>query len=115
VLETCTLAFRDDEELILAIRKSFDLMLDFYGFRIASEDDGNISIKPAPHFSERARQWLTPNNHNFLRITRIMKSLSLLGLQREAAAFWKCLDDVYEKEPEVIGPVTKRYWDLAGA
>jgi hypothetical protein len=48
-------------------------------------------------FLERSRNWLRPGNHNHLRLTRIMQSLSILGLRAEAKALQRCLtSDVYE-------------------
>ena len=40
---------------------------------------GRIEIDPA-RFETRRRVWLHPGNHNHLRLTRIMQSLSELGL-----------------------------------
>jgi len=45
----------------------------------------------APFFAERAKNWVTPGNHNHLRITRVLKSLRLLGLEPETAGFFECL------------------------
>jgi hypothetical protein len=57
---------------------------------------------------------LTPNNHNFLRLTRIMKSTTLLGLPSYAQALLACLEDLYAGEAgATIGPRTMRYWRQA--
>ncbi len=51
-------------------------------------------------------------NHNWLRITRVLKSLRLLGLESEAAAFYEFLKKVHE----VDGLVTDNsfsYWKEA--
>jgi hypothetical protein len=60
--------------------------------------------------------WLHPNNHNHLRLTRIMDSLSALGLPEEARALRRCLvTDVYEGPGrEQVTPRTYMFW-LAAA
>jgi len=58
-------------------------------------------------------QWLTPHNHNYLRLTRILKCLGLAGLEKEKAVLKKVLNTIYQKYGPVIGPVTKRFWEEA--
>src|SRR4051812_18614981 len=52
--------FRSSPELQSNLRASYLRMLSFY--------------------SAPAKHWLTPGNHNHLRITRMIKSMRLLGL-----------------------------------
>jgi hypothetical protein len=88
-------------------------MLKFYGFE-AKADPGWI-VERAANFGERSKNWLTPYNHNHLRITRIIKSLRALGLEAEAAAFFEALAQIYHS-PEFegkISPVTFEYWQSA--
>jgi hypothetical protein len=58
-------------------------------------------------------QWLTPHNHNYLRLTRILKCLGLAGLNGEKTILKKVLNAVYLQHEKAIGPVTKRFWDEA--
>ncbi|MBD2136681.1 hypothetical protein H6F32_03540 [Anabaena sp. FACHB-1237] len=37
-------------------------------------------------------------NHNHLRITRILKSLCLLGLKKYTQSLFKCLTEIYNLE-----------------
>ncbi|MGA9392022.1 MAG: opioid growth factor receptor-related protein, partial [Candidatus Sulfotelmatobacter sp.] len=85
--------------------------LRFYGFEVGYTPD--IRIARAPNFEERAREWVSPFNHNYLRITRILKSLSLLGLEEEARAFLGCLSDIYSDRHQLIPPETFQYWKAA--
>ena len=48
-------------------------------------------------------------NHNWLRITRVLRSLHLLGLPDEARAFFALLATVRQQ----IDPTTWRYWEAA--
>lgn len=91
-------SFAESPELREALRRSLDRMLSFYGLRREAGGSGDSRIViDEPRFSQRAREWLRPGNHNHLRLTRIMQSLSSLGLAAEAAALQRCLvSDVYD-------------------
>jgi hypothetical protein len=90
---------------------SFELMMRFYGFRFAPH-----GIEPAPDFAARAAIWLKKGNHNHLRITRILRSLALLGCGAQARSFLSALDAVAIAEGRgKISPLTLRYWQQAAA
>ena len=97
--------FREDAALRDNLERSLRVMLDFYGLAIAGKE-----ILRVPNFGARSRVWLTPHNHNFLRLTRIMKSLSLLGLRDRAAQLLVCLEGIDRLRPGIIGAETLRYW-----
>jgi opioid growth factor receptor-like protein len=77
--------------------RALDRMLAFYGLR-RRVSDGDVHIEiDADRFAERSRMWLRRGDHNHLRLTRIMQSLSALGLTAEAAALQRCLlEDISE-------------------
>jgi hypothetical protein len=58
--------------------------------------------------------WLHAGNHNFLRISRILRSLTLLGCSLYAVAFLECLEGIYAENRETIGNTTIGYWRRAG-
>lgn len=98
------------------ITKAFLKMLKFYGFGMNRK--GEIAIVNPLNFSK----WLTVGNHNYRRITRILKSLTLTGHYYEAKAFYDALSQLYqsqrmlEKEQEGIdhiGSETFAYWTKA--
>ena len=89
------------------ILKSLDVMLGFYGF----ERKGKKIIKNR-NFKRRGRNWITKNNHNYLRITRILRSLKITGLGEYADVFYKELMQVCVENP-VISDETKHYWKKA--
>lgn len=107
--------FRTRPELRTNLRVSFIRMLVFYGFELIEEDP--LRVVPSESFHDRSRNWLTSSNHNHLRITRILKSLRLLGLEEEAAAFFRCLKGLYGKESVMprprISEETFSYWRSA--
>jgi hypothetical protein len=84
-------------------------MLAFYGFHLA-ESDAETRVERAGGWASRSTAWLRPHNHNFLRQTRIIKSLTLLGQPMLARAFGEALLREYEQAPAVIGPTTAGYW-----
>jgi hypothetical protein len=99
-------AFRTDPALRAALGVSFDRILAFYGFAFAQG-----VVIPSENEKLRRRNWCAPGNHNLLRISRILRSLTLLGLESEAAAFLARLEHVQtEGAAMVIGQVTARYW-----
>jgi len=71
--------------------QSYQLMLDFYGMKLASEDTGKLerSSNDPSHASYYVPRYqnLLRRSHNNLRITRILKSLSEMGLERFNAGF----------------------------
>ncbi len=101
-------AFRASAQLRAALLNSLDMMLDFYGF----ERQG-VAVVRSRRWNERSRNWLTLGNHNHLRITRILRSLSLLGLRDRAAEFFRALSEVYAERPEAISEHTYEFWTNA--
>jgi hypothetical protein len=98
-------AFRADPKLQDAVRRSLDLMLDFYELK---RKGGVISRRPA--FSA-AVDWLSPANHNHLRLTRIMLFLRHAGLAAEADGLLACLEDIAAREGRgKIPPRTLEFW-----
>jgi len=84
-------------------------MLQFYGLELAS-GSRSVEVVRAESFDERSAKWLSYGNHNFLRISRILRSLALLGLSRYARAFLKCLEAIYAEHSKIIGETTVGYW-----
>jgi hypothetical protein len=109
------LEFRTRPELRQNLRLSFLRMMNFYGFEFHL---GERNVAPrAPNFTTKAIVWLLPSNHNHLRITRISRCLSLLGLEQEARAFFDCLSEIYAEEQTkplpAISDETMLYWRKA--
>ncbi len=116
VLERSSIAeFRSRPELQQNLRASFLRLLSFYG--LAVHPGPNLIIERAPNFAERAQNWLKPGNHNHLRMTRIIKSLRLLGLEPEADAFFSCLARIYDHEKDKPQPAISQetfwFWQTA--
>jgi hypothetical protein len=97
--------FRKSPELQANLRKSLAMMLDFYGLE---ERAGQIA--PAAAFAERSANWLSPNNHNHLRLTRIMHCLWLCGLEGKAQALLECLLRIAQQHPNAVTSRTLSFW-----
>jgi opioid growth factor receptor-like protein len=104
--------FRRRPELRQELRVSFLRMMNFYGLEAHSSE--RLTVTRAPNFAAKATVWLSPGNHNHLRITRILRCLSLLGLQAEAKAFLECLAEIYKAELNKPAPAisddTMLFW-----
>jgi hypothetical protein len=104
--------FRTRPELQQKLRRSFLRLMNFYGFEARSGEQ--ITVTRAPNSAAKATVWLSPGNHNHLRITRILRCLSVLGPEAEARAFFNCLSQIYEDEQNkpmpAISSETILYW-----
>jgi Opioid growth factor receptor (OGFr) conserved region len=103
-------AFLAEERLRANLARSFERMLSFYGLRF---DPKTGKVEMAVDFAEKALNWLNPYNHNYRRITRILRSLTSLGLPERGRAFFDCLAMIYAARREEIGPVAFAYWQEA--
>jgi hypothetical protein len=103
--------FRRRPDLQAALLTSFRTMLAFYGFELVSETPPEI--RRSQNFAEQSPNWLSPNNHNHLRITRILRALRLLGLEAYAQAFFDALDAIYKEKPARITATTYDFWQRA--
>ena len=115
-------AFLSRNELRQQLRLSFERMLSFYGFQVSTEfmlpfgSDGNApayKIIRTPNWRTRFRNWAVLFNHNHLRITRILRCLRVLGLQRESTAFFAALESEFENPGIKISENSMRFWRLA--
>jgi hypothetical protein len=104
-------AFNTRAELRAALRRALDRMLAFYGLQWRDR-----AIVPAVDFATHDG-WLTPGNHNHLRLTRMLISLRTLGLIDEAQALFDCLCEIETAQRRTgrgaISPVTLEYWKNA--
>ncbi len=66
---------QQDSEVSENLLRSFDTMAAFWGFNRNNEND----IIRSAQFDIQSQKWCCTSNHNQLRLTRVLKSLSLLG------------------------------------
>ena len=96
--------FRADPDLRDRLIRSLDRFLLFLGLeRTANE------VAPRPDFPTRNDLLMIPN-HNWLRITRVLHCLRLLGIEDQGRRLLDCLEKLQEEGRAQITPDTLRYW-----
>jgi hypothetical protein len=106
-------AFAAEPALREELLRSLDVMLAFYG--LAREAPGAATaIARGPRYASRSGEWLN-RPHNFLRISRILRCLALLGCKPEARALLACLEEVVRENGWAVGSDTLDYWRRAAA
>jgi len=87
---------KDDPRCMQRFRKSYEMMLDFYGCKLKDPTTGEI---------ERHDGWksryknLNSRSHNHVRITRILKSLGELGYEHYKKPFLEhFISEIWEKK-----------------
>lgn len=106
-------AFHSHTALQQNLVRSLDVMLHFYGFQRQIRQDGTTIVVESEDYLSRKDEWMCPLDHNYLRITRILKCLTVFGLKDEAIAWYKCLRQLYEKDSDAVGAETFQYWTKA--
>jgi hypothetical protein len=109
--------FRTAPELRRRVLKSFYRMLRFYGLAVQrpAPRDVDSAARPlavgrAENWDERRASWITRDNHNYRRISRILQSLVLLGFKDAADMFLDALVGIYEENRKTIGATTRDFW-----
>lgn len=112
ILDEATIAaFRARPDLRANLRRSLDRMLSFYGFEWSGE-----RIVRAPPFARRS-SWLRAGDHNHLRLTRILRSLTVLGEPQAARTLFAALAEIYSgddnRRRSAVSERTFEYWKAA--
>lgn len=106
-------AFQSDPVLRQNLVRSLTVMLQFYGLQRQESDAGKVVVIQSETYPNRQHEWINRSNHNYLRITRILKCLMMFGLEAEAQAFYQCLSQIYRENNSRIGDTTFQYWTNA--
>lgn len=88
-------------------------MLAFYGLELDDDPEEPTIDLAAERFLRRKPFWLSPGNHNYRRITRILTSLQILGCPQHAMALFECLTFCYRKHGGLIGAAPMEHWRRA--
>eukprot|EP00667_Euglena_gracilis_P019981 EG_transcript_21510 len=78
------------------VRRSYEMMLDFYGMQLVNSETGEVRRSDGyrPQYDN-----LDASGHNLLRITRILKCLGEVGLERYKKPFvLHVLKEIYEND-----------------
>lgn len=105
-------AFQIRAELRERLVEAWQRMLAFYGFEPAAGGASSLVVRRP----DGARAWISRHNHNFLRISRILRCLALLGCGEQASSFLAALEGVAAGDAgDVFGPLTLAHWRAAAA
>lgn len=96
--------FRADPALRQSLHRSFERFLAFLG--LAFEDG---KVVEGADFARKAGVW-RHRNHNWLRISRVLASLRILGLEEESRAFFTFLESLRDGGKSGIDSTTFGYW-----
>ncbi|KAK6423431.1 hypothetical protein LTR95_016531 [Oleoguttula sp. CCFEE 5521] len=105
-------AFAASDELRGELRKAFERMMGFYGLEVGVSSTGTTVVTATEKIHTSSSNWLSSFNHNHLRITRIIRSLRVLGCCGEAAAFWKFLQESDDVK-KAVSARSLMYWERA--
>jgi Opioid growth factor receptor (OGFr) conserved region len=103
-----SIAHPDHATLQQNFSRSIYRMLVFYGYSFSPLAPDTVS--PTGEWHEKARNWLTAGNHNFMRITRMLRSMSLLGRMELAQSFHSALVAAARVHPDIISSRTLSFW-----
>lgn len=98
-------------------KRAFLRILAFYGLELIelNGEDSSCVIQRSEQWKERSANWLTPENHNHLRISRILTCMRCLEVNPQwQKAFYEILMDISEHEGKSsISSVSKKHWHQA--
>lgn len=97
---------REEPALQASIRRNFTRFCSFLGLEVHLASTEPLSIRKASNFESRIADCWTGgcggkgSNHNWLRISRVLRSLRLSGLDDEATSFMACLEALHAEGVE---------------
>ena len=111
VTEDVMLAFKADKNMQMELLLNLRRICEFWDFSLTEEPEVVFSLKP--EFSTKPDVEVIFRNtskfHNFLRLTRVIKSLYALGLEPYAYALKKFAMEVL-KDNIKVPPTTVKFW-----
>ncbi|KAI0104717.1 hypothetical protein GGR51DRAFT_521818 [Nemania sp. FL0031] len=112
--EETMLIFAQSPELKANLLRALKRMLAFYGFDAEDSEDprSQLTITPKQDCERGFSRWLVPRDHNHLRITRIIRSLRVLGLEAAAKDFYNAFIEV-NKTQDKISSTSISFWTRA--
>lgn len=100
--------FKSDNDLKNKLIVAFERMLKFYSFKFDSD-----RIIPVKRITPETVHWFHFGDHNYLRISRILRCLNLCGETVRASLFLEALTKLYLEFPGYISSNNMKYWQEA--
>jgi len=101
-------SFLEDPALREGLKRSYLRFLAFLGLGLGPDGE----VVEAADFDRKKAVFLRPN-HNWLRITRVLASTRILGLDDESRRFFRFLRDRRDTGAFSIAADTFRHWEAA--
>lgn len=101
--------FRTSPALRRNVLRALERLLKFYGIALRGSGE-DVDCQEAADFEARRRLWLTPENHHYARLTRILRSLVLLGFPEHAEALADFLYLLHRRYPAFIADPIWNLW-----
>jgi hypothetical protein len=106
--------FRTDQVIQANYKRGVHRFLKFMGLVMSPEDEHPMRITKADNFEKRMLMcWKGPANHNWMRLSRVLRSLDLVGLHAEQAALVELLSTMVIEHPNMIEGKTVDHWARA--
>lgn len=104
--------FHNSPQLQEKLLSIFKRTLSFYGLHL---DEINGRVVDGVNFAERSKAtWAQKNDHNHLRITRILQSLQLLQAPDQkfswSKAFFSYLEEYQKQHPDTVSSRNFSFW-----
>lgn len=100
---------KHDSVVMQNFQKSIAVFLDFLGIELLS----NQRVRLGKDFEYKSQNWLTPRNHNYKRITRLLTFLRLFEFDTIADNLMELLNVLYNQNRNVISIDTYTFWEHA--
>lgn len=91
--------------------RTIQRMLVFYGYFNGPLNPDQV--EPTGEWRNKADNWLSDGNHNYMRITRMLRCMTLLGRHKLAVSFRDALVDAASVHPKEVSLRTIEFWDKA--
>lgn len=95
VLDEETAKVVKEQALGQKVLESYGRFLRFYDLTVLG--NAEVAFKDSLPLNHPRRWWCKPNDHNHLRLTRIIRCLKLLGYSEQASALYGFLKGTYAK------------------
>lgn len=120
LLDDDTIAeFIDNSICMKNMQRSLERMMDFYELKRHRQDGSrrppgravpNYNTPTDFYIKMRKPWWVEPNDHNFLRITRILRCLYLIGMHVHMDMFRDLLEEIFIEYHNMISIETFCFW-----
>lgn len=107
--------FHHDGELRDRMKTVLAVVVSHYGLMVLDyPPHGKYTIARDPAtFFKHVYRWCVADSHHFLRFTRMMRCMTLVGLHVPAKALLHCLQRIEQRYPGVITEKNLTFWSDA--